>query len=64
MDWEQRAVYTSEWTLSRTLTLSLSLLNSETYPLTDFSNISQGYLEAQEREGAHEMLRRWDYSMR
>lgn len=64
MDWEQRAVYTSERTLSRTLTLSLSLLNSETYPLTDFSNISQGYLEAQEREGAHEMLRRWDYSMR
>lgn len=57
MDGEQRAVYTSERTLSRTLTLSLSLLSPETYPLTDSSNISQGYLGAQEREGVHETLK-------
>lgn len=54
MDCEQRTAYTSEQTLSRTLTLSLSLLSPETYPLADFSNISQSYLEAQEREGVHE----------
>lgn len=56
MDEEQRGSLYLGMTLSRTLTLSLSLPITKMSLITNFSNTSQGFLKVQEREGVHKTL--------
>lgn len=56
MDEEQRGSLYLGMTLSRTLTLSFSLPITKLSLITNFSNTSQGFAKAQEREGMHKTL--------